>query len=37
MEEEEIADRVEALKNCTEVEEGEISDGEDDASLSLEF
>ncbi|KAI8548712.1 hypothetical protein RHMOL_Rhmol07G0295300 [Rhododendron molle] len=27
MEEEEIADREEALKNCTEVEEGEISDG----------
>ncbi|KAG5541485.1 hypothetical protein RHGRI_021343 [Rhododendron griersonianum] len=36
MEEEEIADREKALKNCAKVEEGEISDDEDGASLSLD-
>ncbi|XP_058195088.1 geraniol 8-hydroxylase-like [Rhododendron vialii] len=37
MEEEEIADRKEALKKFAELEEGEISDTGDDASLSLEW
>lgn len=38
MEEEEIADREEALKISAELEEGEISEWEqDDASLLLEF
>lgn len=37
MEEEEIAEREEALKNNAELEEGEFSGKEDDASLSLEF
>lgn len=37
MEEDEISEREEALKNNAELEEEEFSDKEDDASLSLEF